>query len=64
MGILAGAASISVTENFWLALAVAGYLERAAVEGYKTLRGGMPGKFLPKESGRAPSESHVKEVPF
>ncbi len=41
-----GLASSLVTGNFYVALAVSGYLERVMVEGFKILRQRKPGKFL------------------
>lgn len=46
VGAATGLASSVVTGNFYVALAVSGYLERVAVEGFKILRQRRPGKFL------------------
>ena len=45
VGTLAGVVTCLLTENFWIAGCCAGYMERAAVEGWKILRGVKPGKF-------------------
>jgi len=45
VGLIGGAVSCAVTENFYLAMCVAGYFERTCVEGYKIIRGVKPGKF-------------------
>ncbi len=45
VGTVWGLVSFALTADFFLALAFAGYFERATVEGWKILRRKKPGKF-------------------
>jgi len=45
VGVLTGALSRTVTDNFYLAFVFSGYVERCAVEGWKIVRHRKPGKF-------------------
>lgn len=51
VGTLMGFITAQITEEFWVAMACAGYFERCAVEGYKILRRMKPGKFEVGEYG-------------
>ena len=44
VGTIGGILSLSLTTNFFLAFAFAGYFERFIVEGWKILRNRKPGK--------------------
>ncbi len=46
VGTLAGALSLALTTDFFLAFVFAGYAERCVVEGWKILRQRRPGKFV------------------
>lgn len=45
VGTLGGVVASFLTDNFYLGFACSGYIERAAVEGWKIIRQKKPGKF-------------------
>jgi hypothetical protein len=45
VGTIGGVLSLWFTDSFFLAFALAGYFERAVVEGWKIIRHKKPGKF-------------------